>query len=127
VAPATRTATCSCGDVSVTCTGEPAKVSLCHCLECQKRTGSTYGIAAFFPREAVAASGETHAYTRPSDSGHDVTFRFCPTCGSTVFWEAHRLPGLIAIAVGAFADPSFPAPQQAVYTQYRHAWVLVPD
>ncbi len=68
-APATRTATCSCGQVSVTCMGEPAKVSLCHCLACQKRTGSTYGIAAFFAAAAVAASGETQAYTRASDSG----------------------------------------------------------
>jgi hypothetical protein len=122
----TRTATCACGQVSVTCSGEPAKVSLCHCLACQKRTGSTYGIAAFFPAAAVAASGETRSFTRPSDSGHPVTFRFCPTCGATVWWEAHRLPDLIAVAVGAFADPNFPPPEQAVHAEHRHAWVTLP-
>ncbi len=127
MAPAkTRTATCSCGGLSVICTGEPAKVSLCHCLECQKRTGSTYGIGAFFPAAAVTARGATQTYTRPSDSGQAVSFRFCPTCGSTVFWEAHRLPGMIAVAVGAFADPSFPAPEQAVYGEHQHGWVVVP-
>jgi len=119
----TRTAACACGQITVTCTGEPAKVSLCHCLACQKRTGSTYGIAAFFPAAAVTASGATRAYTRASDSGHNVTFRFCPTCGSTVYWQPHRLPDLIAVAVGAFADPNFPAPEQAVYAEHRHAWV----
>jgi hypothetical protein len=122
-----RTATCSCGSVSVTCNGEPAKVSLCHCLACQKRSGSTYGIAAFFPDAAVAVHGETRAYTRPSDSGHPVTFHFCPNCGSTVWWRASRLPGLTAVAVGAFADPKFPAPEQAVFGEHRHEWVVVPD
>jgi hypothetical protein len=128
VAPATiRTATCSCGNVSVTCSGEPAKVSLCHCRACQKRTGSTYGIGAFFPDTAIAAQGETRAYTRASDSGHDVTFHFCPVCGSTVWWQASRLPGMTAVAVGAFADPQFPRPQQAVYAEHRHDWVVVPE
>ena len=123
----TRTATCCCGSVSVTCTGAPAKVSLCHCLACQKRTGSSYGIGAFFPDAAISAQGETRAYTRAADSGHDVTFHFCPVCGSTVWWQARRLKGMTAIAVGAFADPHFPAPQQAVYAEHRHAWVVVPE
>jgi hypothetical protein len=128
VAPATtRTATCSCGSVSVTCTGEPAKVSLCHCRACQKRTGSTYGIGAFFPNTSIAPRGETRAYTRVSDSGHPVTFHFCPNCGSTVWWQASRLPGMTAVAVGAFADPKFPAPEQAVYAEHRHHWVVLPE
>jgi hypothetical protein len=127
VAPAVRIATCVCGGVSVACTGEPAKVSLCHCQACQKRTGSTYGIGAFFPRDMVAASGETRRYTRTADSGHTVTFHFCPICGSTVFWEAARLPGMVAVAVGAFADPKFPAPSQAVFGEHRHEWVVAPE
>jgi hypothetical protein len=127
-APATtRTATCTCGSVSVACEGEPAKVSLCHCLACQKRTGSTYGIGAFFPDAALTLCGETSSYTRPSDSGHAVTFHFCPNCGSTVWWQASRLPGMTAVAVGAFADPQFPAPQQAVFKVHKHGWVVVPE
>ncbi|MFX4220944.1 MAG: GFA family protein [Thalassobaculum sp.] len=62
-------------------------------------------------------------YRRRSDSGHDVENHFCPTCGSTVFWFAHRMPDLIAVAPGAFADPHFPKPVKAVYGQYRHDWV----
>ncbi len=121
-----RIATCSCGRLRVACAGEPRKVSLCHCLDCQKRTGSAYGIAAFFPREAVTATGAATRFTRASDSGHPVTFHFCPNCGSTVYWEPARLPHLVAVAVGAFADPDFPAPSQAVHDQHRHGWVTVP-
>jgi len=120
-----RTATCACGQLSVVCEGEPVKVSLCHCTACQKRTGSTYGVAAFFRREDVQPIGAVKTFTRPSDSGHDVAFHFCPQCGSTVFWEPHRKPDMIAVGVGAFADPAFPAPSQAVYDESRHPWAVI--
>jgi hypothetical protein len=119
----TRTGTCACGQLRVTCTGDPVKVSLCHCLDCQKRTGSTYGIAAFFARNDVAADGAFRTYRRAADSGFAVKFHFCPDCGSTVFWEPERRPDTIAVAVGSFADPAFPAPSQSVYNERRHAWL----
>jgi len=117
-----RNATCSCGQLVVRCNGEPALVSVCHCPSCQKRTGSPYGIAAFFPRADVQANGRTRRYTRTADSGFEVTFHFCPDCGSTVFWQPQRKPDMIAVAVGAFADPTFPPPSQEVYQQHRHPW-----
>ena len=116
---ATRTATCSCRKLRVTCAGDPIKISMCHCLECQRRTGSTYGIAAFFARKDVEANGDFRTYRRGSDSGFAVNLHFCPDCGSTVFWEPERRPDAIAIAVGSFADPTFPAPSQSVYNELR--------
>jgi hypothetical protein len=122
-----RSASCACGQLRVTCRGEPDKVSLCHCLDCQRRTGSTYGIAAFFPRREVTAEGRWSSYARSSDSGFKVTFHFCPVCGSTVFWEPERMPEAIAVAAGSFADPSFPAPTQSVWNERRHPWVTFAD
>ncbi|MCV3240156.1 GFA family protein [Mesorhizobium sp. ZC-5] len=122
----TRIATCACGNLRVTCSGEPAKVSLCHCLACQKRTGSTYGIAAFFKRQDVRVDGPSKSYERQSDRGFPVWLHFCPDCGSTVFWEPQRKPDAIAVGVGSFADPTFPAPTQSVYGEHRHAWVSDP-
>ena len=121
-----RLATCACGQLELRCEGEPQGVSLCHCLECQKRTGSTYGIAAFFLKTDVEASGRAARYSRPSDSGFSVHFNFCPECGSTVFWEPERKPEAVAVAVGAFADPAFPAPGKAVYDEHRRPWVSIP-
>jgi hypothetical protein len=118
-----RLATCVCGRLTASCSSDPAHVSLCHCLACQRRTGSTYGIAAFFPRENVRVAGDATAYTRESDSGYPVTFYFCPHCESTVYWEPRRKPQMVAVAAGAFADPAFPAPSQAVYTEHRHRWL----
>jgi len=99
------------------------KISLCHCVDCQKRTGSAFGVAAFYKAADVEAQGATRTYERPADGGQAVTFRFCPTCGSTVLWEPHGKPGIIGVAVGAFADPTFPAPGQEVHTEDRYAWV----
>jgi Uncharacterized conserved protein len=119
----TRVATWVCGSLRVTCSGEPRKVSLCHCPAYQRRSGSSYGIAAFFDRWAVQAEGSSRSYTRQSDRGFAVTFHFCPTCGSTFYWEPQRMPELVAVGVGSFADPGFPAPTQAVYDEFRHPWV----
>jgi hypothetical protein len=68
-------------------------------------------------------AGDAKAYSRSSDSGYTVSFYFCPHCGSTVYWKPDRKPEMVAVAVGAFADPAFPAPSQAVYAEHRHRWV----
>jgi hypothetical protein len=118
-----RLATCACGQLTASCSGDPTSVWLCHCLQCQRRTGSTYGIAAFFQRVDVTTAGESKTYSRASDSERPVIFYFCPHFGSTVYWKPDRKPEMVAVAVGAFADPTFPAPSQAVYSEHRHSWV----
>ena len=118
-----REATCSCGDLRAICTGEPDLVSACHCVACQKRTGTPFGIAAFFARGHVETSGASEIYDRSSDTGHRVVFHFCARCGSTVFWEPARKPDMIAVAVGAFGDAGFPAPSKEAFTECRHDWL----
>ena len=100
------------------------RISVCHCLDCQRRTGGPFGMQARYGRDQVIAiAGERRQFTRPADSGNSVTFSFCPHCGSTVFWELSAFPGVFAIAVGAFADPQFPAPLVSIYERRRHHWV----
>jgi hypothetical protein len=118
-----RTASCACGQLSATCRGEPVRVSICHCLECQKRTGSVFSANARFPREAVTVSGPSSLFRRKADSGNNLSFHFCPQCGTTVWWELEAFPDVIAVAVGAFADPEFPAPAISVYEERHHRWV----
>jgi hypothetical protein len=117
-----RHAACGCGQLQVACRSEPVRISMCHCLECQRRTGSVFGNSAWFPREDVSVAGEVTEYRRPGDSGAWATFRFCPKCGSTVWWQADIAPERIAVAVGCFADPDFPPPRHSVYEGRRHGW-----
>jgi len=123
----TRNAICSCGQLRLTCAGEPVRISICHCLACQQRTGSVFGTQARFHRDNVAIDGNSTAFTRVGDSGGTATFHFCPTCGSTVYWQLASTPEVIAVAVGNFADPRFPKPRHAVYEERRHPWVNIDD
>lgn len=118
-----RKASCSCGQLSALATGEPVRVSVCHCTACQRRTGSVFGAQSRFPEQCVAVSGESRKYARVAESGHTLTFFFCPTCGATVYYTNDALPGFVGIPVGAFADPSFNTPTFSVYERSMHAWV----
>jgi hypothetical protein len=102
------------------------RVSVCHCLACQRRTGSVFGAQARFPREAVTIVGNSAEYVRVGDEGTRITFRFCPNCGSTVYYSLAGRDEVIAVPVGAFADPKFPAPSFSVYEDRMHSWVGMP-
>jgi hypothetical protein len=97
-----RVAACHCRQLRVETTGEPFAVSICHCVDCQRRTGSAFG-----RKEHI--------------------FHFCPECGSQVFRTEPSEPELVVVSVGSFADPSFPAPRESGYDSRRHAWVQLPD
>ena len=120
-----RSARCSCGQLRAHVKGAPLRVSVCHCLECQRRTGSAFGVQVRFRAEDVRIEGESREFVRIGDSGDTLRQRFCPHCGATVHYTMDGDPGRIAIPVGAFADPSFPPPRVEVYTERRHPWVEV--
>jgi hypothetical protein len=119
----TRTAHCHCGALQALCRGEPIRVSLCHCLACKVRSGSAFSYNATFPADAVTTEGEASAWERTSEEGYRSRGFFCPRCGSTVWFEIERRPGMISLPAGAFADRDFPAPTMEVYGERRHSWL----
>jgi hypothetical protein len=122
----TRRAGCSCGQLHLEADGEPIRLSMCHCLACQRRTGSAFGVQARFPADKVRIEGRATEYVRISDDGEPRTFSFCPDCGATVYYRVAAAPDVIAVPVGAFADPTFPPPTISVYESRRHPWVAIP-
>lgn len=122
-----RAASCSCGQLQAQVTSDPIRVSVCHCLACQRRTGSVFGAQARFPEGAVSITGTSKEFVRVGDAGSRISFRFCPECGATVYYTGQGLEGFIAIPVGAFADPGFPQPTYSVYEERMHGWVQMPD
>lgn len=122
-----RLASCSCGNLSVEVEGDPIRVSVCHCLACQRRTGSVFGAQARFDRSRAQIKGKGKDYVRIGDEGSTITFTFCPDCGATVYYLLADNAQHIAIPVGAFADPGFPAPAFSVYDNRMHSWVSMPE
>jgi hypothetical protein len=122
-----RQASCSCGQLGLTISAAPLRISICHCQACRRRTGSVYGVQARFDRAAVEIRGRSTAYARTADSGARLTFHFCPDCGSTVYYGSDADPQQLGVAVGAFADAEFPAPTVSVYDECRAPWVDLPS
>lgn len=119
-----RTATCRCGQLSAVVNGEPVRVSACHCLDCQKRTGSAFSAQARWPEEKVRTSGRSKRWAHLADSGNRITHFFCPDCGSTVHYRIEgKFDGLVAIPLGAFDDPYSLSPRYSVWEKRRHPWV----
>jgi hypothetical protein len=126
---ATREAACHCGQLRLEVDGDPFVVSICHCLACQRRTGSAFGMQAAFRPGQVQVVGRFSDFTRISDEADRKAhaFHFCPDCGSQVFYTEPDEPDLIVVSVGAFADPSFPPPTESGYDFRRHPWIDLPD
>ena len=123
---ATHEAVCSCGQLRAEVDGDPVRVSVCHCLACQRRTGSAFSVQARWPREAVRITGKAREFVRISDDGEEERrFYFCPECGATVYYLTDA--ELVAIPVGALAEPDFPEPSVSVWESRKHAWVTLPD
>ena len=122
-----RHAQCSCGQLKAECKGEPFRVSTCHCLVCQRRTGSVLGVQVRYRADQVTVTGAWATYSRMSETGRTATYKFCSNCGNTVVWENEGLPGIIALPVGAFADPTFPTPWVSLFESRRAAWLTLVD
>jgi hypothetical protein len=132
---ATRKSSCNCGQLSVRYEGpDPERITLCHCNECQKRTGSVFSVQARLPMEHVTTEGESKKWTFPesgkpaatfrSCDSEGITYHFCPECGSTVYWELAAAPDFLGVAIGAFTDPAFPPPMGSGFEEYGHPWAM---
>jgi hypothetical protein len=121
-----HTASCRCGQLTATATGEPVRVSVCHCLACKKRSGSAFAVQARWPAEQVAIEGRSKSWMNVADSGNRITFHFCPECGSDVHYEINgKFDGLVAVPVGAFEDPYVLKPRFSVWEKRKHDWVEI--
>jgi len=118
-----RDARCACGALTAQAEGDPVRLSVCHCLDCKRRSGSAFSWNATYDADRVAIAGESQTYRRGSDDGYWVRQSFCPQCSVTVFYEIEQRPGMISIPAGAFADPAFPSPTIEVYEDRACFWL----
>ncbi len=117
-----RTASCSCGQLTARCEGEPIRVVVCHCLACKQRSGSAFSWNARWPEGKVTVSGTAKDYVRVGDEGTPITYSFCPNCGVTVFYRTQGMQGT-AIPIGAFGTTGAPQPSITVYVNRQEPWV----
>ena len=118
-------AACQCGQLAVTVPGPTFAVVACHCQACQKRSGSPFGQAAFYPHAAVAITGQAKRFTRPTSADGQFDQFFCPDCGTTVYMRGTKNPEMTGIPIGLFTDPQAMKPVLSVWEDHRHSWVEI--
>ena len=121
-----RTASCRCGQLRATVTVDPVRASVCHCLNCKKRSGSAFAAQARWPVHQAIIEGSSKSFELISESGNKATFHFCPDCGSDVYYDINdSADGQVAIPLGAFDDPFFFKPDFSVFESRKHDWLEI--
>jgi hypothetical protein len=125
---APREGGCVCGAVRYRVRAAPVRTSACNCRFCQRRTGSAFGMGAFFRVEDVEfLAGTLKVFeTRSDESKRWLRFEFCEACGTQVTWTVEALPGMRSIGIGTFDDPSWPPVERFSWMRSAHPWVTVP-
>jgi hypothetical protein len=119
-------ASCQCGQLAVEVPGATVAVVACHCIACQKRSGSPFGQAAYYPHQQVTIIGESRSFVRPTDAGGTFEQFFCPHCGTTVTMRGTKNPDVTGIPIGLFDDPHMMRPVRSVWEEHRHDWIEIP-
>jgi hypothetical protein len=119
-------ASCQCGGLALEATGDPDLVVACNCRACQRRTGSPFGIGVIFAKSAVRIFGESRTWSRVADSGRRMTNRFCPVCGTSLYWLPEMRPDHMIVALGCLATKVAP-PSRAIWVAEKHDWVAFPE
>jgi hypothetical protein len=125
--PAPYTGGCQCGSVNYVVTAEPMRVSVCHCKECQRQSGSAFAMSMLLKKDSLTVTGRTKQFTRIADSGNEVTGVFCPECGVRIYHALQSAPDVVALKPGTLDETSWLRPSSFIWMKRAQGWVPVPD
>jgi len=118
---------CSCGAVRYRLTSEPLFVHCCHCLNCQRQTGSAFVINILIETDCVELLGEEpQAVSVPRSGGKKQKIWRCPTCQVAVYSQ-YTSPRVRFVRAGTLDEPSAVAPDVHIFTRSKLPWVVLSD
>jgi hypothetical protein len=118
---------CACGAVRYRLAADPLFTHCCHCLNCQRQTGSAFVINLLIETDRVELlAGEPHPIDVPRDDGSTQRIFRCPACQVAVFSEYGR-PEVRFVRAGALDQPSEVAPDVHIFTRSKLPWIMLPD
>jgi len=118
---------CSCGAVRYRLTSEPLFVHCCHCLNCQRQTGSAFVVNLLIESGRVELlAGEPQQVDVARDDGSAQQIFRCPACEVAVF-SHYGHPGVRFVRGGTLDDPSGVIPDVHIYTRSKVGWVALPQ
>lgn len=97
---------CQCGAVRYQIIAEPLNLYACHCKQCRKQSGSSFGLSLVVPREAFQITcGSPKSWKRPTDSGAEMICWLCPECGSRLYHQSSGWPEQLSVKGGTVDQP----------------------
>jgi hypothetical protein len=119
---------CQCGAIRYRVNGTPKATIACHCAECQKQSGSAFGMSMIVLRESFELlSGELQRFSRPADSGSVVECAFCPGCGTRIYHQPSKLTETLNVKPGTLDDTAWLKPALQVWVKRKQPWVALPE
>jgi hypothetical protein len=116
---------CQCGEIRYRLDGEPLELTVCHCTECQRQSGSAFGMSLAIPAGAFELlAGELRFFEVVCDSGRIKSCAFCPSCGTRIY---HRTDAGISVKAGTLDDTSSLRPAAHYWTRRKQPWVNIPE
>ena len=118
---------CACGAVRYRLRSDPLFIHCCHCLNCQRQTGSAFVINLLIEADRVELlAGDPQPVAVPRDGGKDQKIWRCPTCQVAVFSEYTRRQ-VRFVRGGTLDDPAAVAPDVHIFTRSKLSWVTLPE
>ncbi len=117
-----RTAECCCGQAKLTIKNEPLVHAVCNCDDCKKRTGSAFGISAYFSdTQIIGKLGVMNEY-QIQNEGFEQLRSFCSNCGTTLFWRISAFKNVIGISGGCFIETPLSKPSIVAEKKSKVKW-----
>lgn len=102
-------------------------VHCCHCLDCQRQTGSAFVLNALIEADRVEVlEGATRGFPQPTDSGRPHVIQRCADCGTALWSNYGGREEIRFLRVGTLEEPSMLAPDVHIYTRSKQPWVKLP-
>lgn len=117
---------CQCGRVRYRITAKPIMLVACHCSECQRQSGSAFGMSLVTPLAGLAIEGELKMFERSSDSGRPLKCFFCPECGTRIYHQPAYAP-VVNVRAGTLDDRSGLEPKLHAWVSSKQPWVVIPE
>ena len=115
---------CHCGSIAYEADVDPARVSACHCTDCQTLSGSAFRVSVPAPRESFRLTGEPRRYIKVAESGNRRIHAFCGECGGPVYSCAIDDPPTYTLRVGCLDQRAELPPRRQIWCQSAVAWSM---
>ena len=119
---------CLCGSIRYEVKGDLIRALNCHCDDCRRATGASFGTFVFVNESDLKIiQGTPKTFEHPNDAGITMTKQFCGNCGTQLFGKGSRAGGMIHVKVGTIDDASFVHPEMDLFVSKKLPFVQLAD